>query len=258
MEGKRIIGESAAISYERVHDFFEQRGNNPNLKHKYNSVLLLDDHPEIAVQRDRHSKKRIEELLDLSKGMTVLDIGCGIGRMGELFCGKGLSYYGIDGSATLIEKAERNLAEFDHKVLLVGKVQNLETTLRNANVAGTFDIVFLCGILMYLNDDDVKDLFAQIRKLTHPGSQICMIESMSEEKRLTLQDFYSDEIKQTYSAIYRSEKEFIHMMSECFSDRFSLVCNEVMDYPDGIQKKRDHVTLEHCIIWIRSAEASLF
>lgn len=75
MESKRIIGEVAEISYESVQDFYEQRGNNPNLKHKYNYVLLLDDLPKIAVQRDRQAKERLEALLDLSRNMKVLDIG---------------------------------------------------------------------------------------------------------------------------------------------------------------------------------------
>lgn len=81
----RIVGRKEDISYGSVEHFFEERGGSA-LRHRYNYVMCLDDHPEVAVQRDMQAKAKIESQLDIREGMAVLDLGCGIGRWGELFC----------------------------------------------------------------------------------------------------------------------------------------------------------------------------
>ena len=248
--GERIVGETEDISYSKVHDFFEERSRNENYKHKYNYVLYLDDSPEIAVMRDKQGKERVSKLLDIKEGMRVLDIGCGIGRWGELFCKNGLFYVGMDGSQGMIDRAEENLAEFDNKKLFVGELQELDKALADADIQGPFDIIFMSGVLMYLNDDDINRVFSVFPKLAHAGTQLCFIESMSDSERLTLREIYAEELKQNYSAIYRSVSEFLGMMQNGFGNHFELKCNELMDFSDGLQKKREHVTMEHCVIWV--------
>lgn len=247
--GERYIGTAKDISYSKVHDFFEERSRNENYKHKYNYVMYLDDTPDVAILRDKQCKEIVSTLLYMKDGMRVLDVGCGIGRWAEMFCKKGLSYVGIDGSQGMIDRAEINLKDFDNKQLLVGGAQNLEESLERAGITGTFDIIFASGILMYLNDEDINKLFSSLPSLSHKGTQLCFIESMAEKERLTLEDIYSEELKQNYSAIYRSVSEFISMMEKGFGNYFTLNCNELLDFSDGLQRKREHVTMEHCVIW---------
>lgn len=126
--GNRIIGRKEDISYDSVAQFFEQRGNR-RLKHKYNYVIYLDDSPEVAIQRDKQVKELLGQKLNIERGMTVLDIGCGIGRWGEWFCPKGVCYVGIDGNAKMIERAEENLAAYDNKRLFVCDVRDVNRVL---------------------------------------------------------------------------------------------------------------------------------
>ena len=72
---------------------------------------------------------------------------------------------------------------------------------------------------------------------------------MAEGERLTLKDIFSEELKQYYSAIYRTVDEFKTIMSDAFGNRLNLKLDELMDFSDGLQKKREHITLEHCVIW---------
>lgn len=241
--GERIVGKNEDISYRSVAEFFEQRGNN-KLKHKYNYVIYLDNSPDVAVLRDKQAKKLVGEKLHVSPGMTVLDIGCGIGRWGEWFCPQGVYYVGIDGSAKMIERAQENLATYEKKQLIVGDAREIQKIW-----SGNCDIVFVYGVLMYLNDNDVMTLLKGICDICDKNAQVCFIESMSEKTRLTLKDIYSEELKQNYSAIYRSVDEFKQMMSEAFSGKLTLACDEVLDFADGMQKKREHVTMEHCMVW---------
>jgi len=247
--GERILGEKTEVSYDRIDAFFDERSNNDGMKHKYNYVMYLDDTPEVAIERDRQCKEKVKELLKIESGMRVFDVGCGVGRWGELFCNEGCYYVGVDGSSKMIERAKDNLSEYEDKELFVGKVQKIDEVLKENNIEGTFDIIIMSGVLMYINDEDVNSILKSFTKLVHKGSQICIIESMSNDERLTLKDIYSEELKQIYSAIYRSVDEFMEMMNTAFADKLENKCNHVLDFSDGMQKKREHVTMEHCVIW---------
>ena len=215
------------------------------------SILLgAYDTPEIALQRDKQAKEKIERFLDIRKNMSVLDLGCGVGRWGEFFCPKVARYIGIDGSTKMIERAKENLSKFNNKELLVGNLRRIENEIIALHdEIQQYDIVFICGVLMYLNDSEVIAVLKQLPALINNGRQVCFIESMSQNTRLTLKDIYSEELKQNYSAIYRTEEEFLQMMRDAFGDKLMLERNVLMDFSDGMQRKREHVTLEHCVIW---------
>lgn len=248
--GSRIIGTKEEISYDSVAEFFEQRGNR-QFKHKYNYVLYLDDTPEVAIQRDKAVKELLGQKLRIEAGMTVLDLGCGIGRWGEWFCPKGVWYVGIDGNAKMIERAKGNLAAHNNKQLFVCDVRDTQGLLDVVRGGGntTYDIMLVYGLLMYLNDDAVKGVLSAIGRLCNERSQVCFVESMSNDERLTLKDIYSSELKQTYSAIYRTVAEFKQFMTEAFVGKLSLASDNLLDFADGMQKKREHVTMEHCMVW---------
>ena len=246
---KRIIGGKEDISYDNVEAFFKQRGNS-NLRHKYNYVMYLDDQPEIAVERDRQAKKKIESLLSIQPDMTVLDLGCGVGRWGELFCPKGAYYVGVDGNERMIQRAEENLSRFGNKKLMVGNLRKIPNDIAEMK----FDIIFFCGVLMYLNDKDTVSILQKLPELLHKNGHVCFIESMSEKERLTLKEIYSDELKQNYSAIYRTVPEFMELMTTAFRGKLTLKRNDLMDFSDGLQRKREHVTMEHCVIWEATAK----
>lgn len=201
-EGKRVLGEKTDVSYDNIDAFFDERSNNEGMKHKYNYVMYLDDTPEVAIERDKQCKEKVKNLLRIESGMRIFDVGCGVGRWGELFCKYGLDYVGVDGNSKMIERAKDNLSEYKNKELFVGKIQNLESVLLDNRIDGTFDIIILSGVLMYLNDNDVMAVLNTFNNLIHEGSQICIIESMSNDERLTLKNIYSEELKQSYLKTY--------------------------------------------------------
>lgn len=248
MNDKRIIGEKKDISYEAVQNFFEERGSAEK-QHLYNYVMYLDDKPDVAVERDRQGKEKMDKLIQVTPDMRVLDIGCGVGRYGTFFLERGAYYVGVDGSSKMIEKAEINLEQYSEKKLIVSNLLQISEALEKAEETEPFDIIFDSGVFMYLNDDDCLNVMKKIARIGGKNSVFCMIESMAQEDRLTLNEFYSDELKQSYSAIYRSVAEYKSIMESAFGQDYDVIYEEVLDFEDGLQKKREQVTMEHCFIW---------
>lgn len=244
--GQRIQRESVDISYQKVQKFFEERGENDKLAHKYNYVLFQDDDPELAIRRDEQEKDRICGLLDLKSRQRVLDLGCGLGRWGEDLCEKGLYYVGIDGSPALIERAERNLEQFSNKKLMVGLLQEFLDVLENAGEKEPFQLVFVNGVFMYLNDVDYSKALADIKSICGMPCQIYIKESMGVEERLTLDQIYSEGLRQDYSAIYRSIVEYKSSTQKAFGDTFNLF-SEGQLFDDSLHNRKE--TTDYYLIW---------
>lgn len=244
----RILGEKKNISYDDVKNFFDERGSQEK-KHIYNYVMYLDDKPEVAIKRDKQGKERMSKLISVTPDMKVLDVGCGVGRWGEFFLEKGAYYVGVDGNSKMIERAEDNLKNYNNKNLIVSNLQNMEQALINSEISTKFDIIFVSGVFMYLNDEDCLNVMKTMAKLSAENAVVCIIESMSNDERLTLDKFYSGELNQNYSAIYRTISEYKELMNNAFSNEFDLELEELLDFEDGLQKKREHVTMEHCFMW---------
>lgn len=244
--GRRIQQEHVDIRYQSVQKFFEERGRNENLAHKYNYVLFQDDDPELAIRRDAQEKQKICELLELEPGQRVLDIGCGIGRWGEELCKKGLYYVGIDGSPVLIEHAKNNLKYFADKALLVGYFQEFLDVLQAAGEQEAFQLVLVNGVFMYLNDADFQKALEDIKCVCGNLCQIYIKESMGVYERLTLDQIYSDGLHQDYSAIYRSIDEYRTAITEAFGESFRLISEgELFDV--SLHNRRE--TTDYYLIW---------
>ena len=95
--GKRINSEVIDIDVQSTKAFFDNR-KKKELPHRYNYVNYQDDKPEVALERDRIEKGKIERFIHFKESDYILDIGCGVGRWGDaiipqLNSGK---YVGVD------------------------------------------------------------------------------------------------------------------------------------------------------------------
>jgi SAM-dependent methyltransferase len=99
---------------------------------------------------------------------SVLDVGCGSGRIGEFVLQAGASrYLGIDFSEPMIELARERLERFGDRARLVGE------DFLTAALEGTFDVVLAVGLFDYLPNPEA---FAQ-RMFEHCAPGGCLVGS---------------------------------------------------------------------------------
>lgn len=235
----RITGKSVDIDYKNTLDFFNNRGVDKKLEHKYNYVLFQDDNPELAVLRDQQEKEKISGLLSWEKGQTVLDIGCGVGRWGESVLQKELNYVGVDYSENLLEIAKDNLKEYNNKTLLHASFQEFPEALKNQNIDQTFDKIFINGVMMYLNDTDLQKGLKDVFQACKEDCELYLKESMGVEKRLTLSDFYSDSLSQNYTAIYRSISEYEALIQSNFVENGFQIISKGPLFEEKLQNRKE-------------------
>ena len=118
--------------------------------------LVRSNYEEIA---EEFSKTRQEfwpgmkKLGDYVKdGDSVLDAGCGNGRLLEVFKDKKINYVGVDGSERLIELAKKRYKIQDTRYkFMVGDILELDKML-----LGYFDNVFCIAVLHQIPGEDLQ------------------------------------------------------------------------------------------------------
>lgn len=208
----RIKHDIANIDYNQTKNFFQKRASKYREDNPYSVTMYQDNNAELVHKRNEKEMNKLIPRLELSKGSKVLDIACGIGRWADRMPDYITEYYGVDFSEELVAIANKRNNR-DNISFVQGAASEIEAVLKEKGKAG-FNRVLLIGILMYLNEADVKSMFQQLGNICEEHAIICIREPIGLGERLTLQNFYSDELKDDYNAIYRTREEIVGFLEE--------------------------------------------
>ena len=90
-----MINNKKIISKKKIKIFFKDRANTYDEKQSLKTVIYQDKNPMLAKERDLFEKKKIKDILNVSKNDVILDIGCGIGRWADGMSEKVKKYVGF-------------------------------------------------------------------------------------------------------------------------------------------------------------------
>ena len=126
---------------------------------------------------------------EVSESGRVLDVGCGAGAWSEIFSKRYKRVTGIEQSSLMLKAARERVAGLPN-------VEILEGDGRHALPEGPFDMIFLGGLCMYLNDGDLTQLLQSLKKRLAEGGTIILRESTLHKGVYLAQG--------EYQAVYRS------------------------------------------------------
>ena len=208
----RVNEKHVNIDYQKTKDFFKHRAEKFQENNPYSVTMYQDNNKELVRERNEYETEKLLSLLSIDKESEILDVACGIGRWADAIKTEVKKYCGIDFSDELIRIAtERN--KRDNYYYYVGSTSQLEKIIKQKR-KGKFNIVLIVGIMLYLNDNDVIEMLHQIERCCEKEAVICIREPIGIEERLTLKDYYSDELKCDYNAIYRTRDEIKEILKD--------------------------------------------
>jgi SAM-dependent methyltransferase len=141
---------------------------------------------------------------------TVLDLGCGVGYWTEFFAQHFNRVVAIEGSRPLYEATNERCTLYPNVKTIHGDVKAFEPE-------GRYGLVFLGGLLMYLNESDVIDLLHKVIPFLEPGGIILCRESTLRKGTLTRRDHYQ--------VVYRSIQTYTRIFMECGISRIEVEKN---------------------------------
>ncbi|WP_163854427.1 class I SAM-dependent methyltransferase [Paenibacillus elgii] len=119
----------------------------------------------LSPERTRFEVQRILELLDLPPAASILDLGCGQGRIAVPLAQMGYRVTGYDGSSELLEAARRRAAEAG------ADVNFLHGDMRDLDFDEEFDAVLNVGTAFgYIADEEGdRRILNRVRLALKPG-----------------------------------------------------------------------------------------
>lgn len=208
----RIKGEKVDIDYANSKSFYESRGAKYSEDHPYVTIMLQDQNPQLTDDRNRAETTKILPLLQLDETSRVLDLGCGIGRWADAITCPIESYLGVDFSENLVQIA-RNRNKRDNFSFEQMSVLDFKEYYERDGLH-PFNHLIIANVFMYLNDEDVNRILRFLPDVLSLGAIAHIQEPVGIQERLTLKDYYSQELECNYNAIYRSAKEYRQMLQK--------------------------------------------
>lgn len=148
---------------------------------------------------------------DVPQHGAVLDLGSGIGMWAEDFARRFSSVTAIEGSNVLFQALQKRAAPYPNLHPYHGDVMTFEAEEH-------YDLIFLGGLLMYLNEQDAIDLLRKLALCLKPGGIILCRESTVRGDALTL--------KGDYQVVYRSVPDYSDVFAQCGLDARHVERNE--------------------------------
>lgn len=149
--------------------------------------------------------RRLKEICTISDWLNavcdagrVLDVGCGAGAWAEIFSKRYRTVIGVERSPMMLKAAREKVAGLSNVTIFEGDG-------RKDLPEGLFDMIFLGGICMYLNDVDVMALLRSLKGRLVEGGAIILRES-------TVRHGVSVS-RGEYQAVYRSVDQY-HQLFE--------------------------------------------
>lgn len=233
---KRIYVENVDIDGESMHDFYKKRAiEKVSIDIDAPVVLVGDkDKSKIEAWTTFEIEHRLP-LLSIDSSSVVLEMGCGTGRISKYITSIADTYIGVDYVKEFIDiiQQREDIKKKDTTHFIHSSFQELMNNTIHIPEEKKFNrFIISGGVLMYMNDNDVRQVLNQLVKKLDDDCIIYLSEPIALQERLTLNKFYSDNLESEYSAIYRTEKEYLEMFDCFFNEGFTLDLSEEFFFED--------------------------
>lgn len=204
----------------KVKRFWDERASTYQAVAFESIANLEQDKANLALKIDLETQKVFEWLGDV-KGKSVLDLGAGVGQWTFRFSARGSR------KITAVEYSAP-LAEIGEQEAVRQAAENIDFIVSPAEkfVANdTFDIVFISGLFVYLNDDQAEELMRNLPKACTAETVVLLRDGTGIVGRHEINDQLSDHLQSHYSATYRTRQQYLSLFAKA---GFSLVRDENM------------------------------
>jgi len=152
--------------------------------------------------RFQGESKIVKRLLhNIPQDSTILDLGSGAGHWAEAFARHFSRVIAVERSDTLYQTLKKRCIDYPN-------INAIHDDALAFTPSEPYHVVFLGGLLMYLDEDDITTLLQKLVASLKPGGIILCRESTVQGKTLHSQD-------NAYPVIYRSISEYQRIFKQC-------------------------------------------
>lgn len=208
------------IDKHKVKAFWDNRAETYKTL-PFESVANLEQDPaNLELKIETETQKVFGWLPDL-RGKSVLDLGAGVGQWSFRFAELGASrVLAVEYSDKLVEIGRTEAAARG-----VTSIEFRHSSAESFTSEETFDVVFISGLFVYMEDAQANHLASHLRKHCTQNSVLMLRDGTAVRERYEISDRYSSHLDALYSAVYRTRAEYVRLLEQA---GFALVQDENM------------------------------
>lgn len=192
------------IDQDKVKSFWDARAKTyENLA--FESIANLEqDADNLQLKIQLETQKAGEYLGDVA-GLSVLDLGAGVGQWAFRFAEAGAATVtAVEYSKPLADIGQTEAARrgLDSVRFVVSAAEDFVSESR-------FDVVFISGLFVYMNDDQAERLVSRLPGFCHERSRVILRDGTAIASRHEINDRLSQHLQTNYSATYRTRDEYV-------------------------------------------------
>lgn len=197
------------IDQDKVKSFWDARAKTyENLA--FESIANLEQDSENLQLKIQLETEKVGQFLGSVAGMSVLDLGAGVGQWAFRFTEAGArSVTAVEYSEPLAEigRAEAERRSFGNVSFVVSSAENYSSPV-------AYDLVFISGLFVYMNDDQAERLVSNLKGFCHDQTLILLRDGTALASRHEINDRMSDHLQSRYSATYRTRQEYMDLFGQ--------------------------------------------
>jgi len=197
------------VDKEKIKSFWDSRADMYSSV-AFESIANLEQDPENLKLKIELETGKVQEYIGSVEGKSVLDLGAGVGQWSFRF---------VDGQASSVTAVEYSapLAEIGRVEARRRGANNIEFVVSAAEKYKTnkkFDIVFISGLFVYLNDEQAELLAANIRSFCAQDAIVLLRDGTALGDHYEIDNRMSDHLQTLYSAVYRTRSEYLDLFTK--------------------------------------------
>lgn len=182
--------------------FWEARGD----KYKevpFESLSNFEENPQTLSERIAAEQELVFSKLILNKHQTILDLGAGVGQWAFRFAPLVERVVAVEFALSQIEIARQETVK-----RAITNIDFIHASAESFLTNELFDVVFISGLIVYLNEKQLDQLVLNIKRMLKPHGVLFLREPSSIlAEKFEIINQYSEALKTNYSAIYRTACE---------------------------------------------------
>ena len=152
------------MTQKSYHAFWEQAARTPE-----SALLAVDGSADESILQatGRWTAAQVAQALLLQPDDQVLELGCGVGRIGRELAPQCRSWHGVDIAANMLTVAKQRTSHLSNVAF-----QHLDRTSLSMFADASFDKAYAVAVLIHLDKEDVFLYLREVARILRPGGLV--------------------------------------------------------------------------------------
>ena len=152
------------MTQKSYHAFWEQAAHTPE-----SALLAVDGSADESILQatGRWTAAQVAQALLLQPDDQVLELGCGVGRIGRELAPQCRSWHGVDIAANMLTVAKQRTSHLSNVAF-----QHLDRTSLSMFADASFDKAYAVAVLIHLDKEDVFLYLREVARILRPGGLV--------------------------------------------------------------------------------------